>query len=729
MSDGPTALVGEMAAWLAGAPPQPKVHASSLSPNVAQLLLVPQVPLSPSSSSPSGVVVRLTPPRIFAVAEDGTLVTLLAAFSRAALTAGCADSADDADPAALERVCAHAAARLRALCLDPALFPPVHQEQQEQQETPTELVADVLRDSVELERLLRCVHAAAATADAAPPGALLRDLLAAPPVRHALGADCAFLATLLCGVPCGLNLRNVAWHGFAAPHELAPAHAALLRTLADTAHAWLVAHTAPLPAPPSALPEATGAPFGVFVVALQRACGDGGGAETLEDAVHALVRASRFVCWDREAHVAALLAAALEAFFGGDAGTAGRALGVLLPQLEHALRRVYVAANALPPRVLAPDYRRYYTTLEIVLQPAVVVRAGQLVARSAAAGTRFCRPKFGRSSHDKDEDKEDEDKEDEDKEDEEEWERPNRLADVLGAGTTMLLRDCLAHAAGPRLRDRAAHGTADPATAPRALVAALLCAFLRLCVRFCAAPESPQHARWAPVVAAVDAHVARFHPARVCHTALVRAATAVAEHPLLAPAAAALLAAAASASPDSPLCEYAVHAQGPPGGCAACENANAALADARAQDGVRTRPAHFFACTPARLGAVQQLARVATRAAACHGALTARVAALVAAVHGGTARRRAQDSCYRALAARHVWEHALRGVCARALAGFAGVQRPVRAAARCEALLSRVPALCAVGAWDRLSATLTDAAEAMDGVSTDVSPVCIDDND
>ena len=703
MTDGPTALVGEMAAWLAGAPPQPKVHASSLSANVAQLLLLPQ---QPQQQPPRPLV----PPRIFAVAPEGTgpLVTLLAPFSRAALTAGCDDDRcpDGTDPAALERVCAHAAAALRTLCLDPALFPVATEEEEEARLLPrldahSERVARVLHDSVELEQLLWRVHAAAAAAateedggdaQGLPPGALLRDLLAAAPVRRALGADYAFLATLLCGVPCGLNLRNVAWHGFAAPHELAPAHAALLRALVHAARAWLAARGAHAPRrAPRAVPASACAPLGGFVAVLQRACG--ADARARADAVHALVRASRFVAWDREAHVAALLTAALDAVVAATPaaatpateeeveGQGGRVLGVLLPQLEHALRRVYVAANALPARVLAPDYRRYYTTLEIVLQPAVVVRGGQLVARSAAAGTRFCRPKFGGAGCGGDDGEE------------EAWERPNRLAAVLGAGTAMLLHDCLTHAAGPRLRDRVAHGTAAAAAAtPRALVAALLCALLRLCVRFCPAHDRDQ--RWAPVVAAVDAHVSCFHPARLAHAALVRAAAAVAQ-PLLAPHTAARL-------PG----EYAARLPRP---CAAAATLDAACA----QDAAHTHAEMFLACAPPRLAAVQQLARVAAGAAAAHGALAGRVAALAAAVGGGSASRRAQDSCYRALPALPAWGHALQRVCAAALARFAAAQQPARAAARCEGLLARVPALAEQNAWDRVSALLSDAADAM----------------
>ena len=713
MTDGPTALVAEMAAWLAGTPLQPKVSASSLSANVAQLLLLPQLPS-----------LRVATPGIFAVAHDGTVTTLLPPFGYAALTAACEPddrtAAAEGDPAALARVCACAAAALHTLCADPALFvpcPPLPIRIVPFGDAHTDLVARILRHSVELEGLLSRVRAVAATTldeeEPTPPShLLLRDLVASPAVRNALGRDYVFLATLLCGVPCGMNLRNVAWHGFAAPHELAPAHDALLRALIRPARAWLAFAQPPAPMPPAPVfaPGASCELFGAFVRALTLSRD----AIMRYDQANTLVRRTRFLSRDREAHVAALLTAALA---DPTAGTASQAVCVLLPQLEHALRRVFVAANALPPHVLAPDYRRYYTTLEILLQPLVVVRGDQLVARSAAAGTRFRRPKF--ASHHEGE---------EQQEEEEEWERPNRLADVLGAGTTMLLHDIFTHAAGPRLRDRVAHGTTDPAYLPISLVAALLCVFIRLCVLFWVSDEDEEDEEgrnnksaiemWTPVVNAVDAHVSYFHPARLCYDSLTRAASTVAAPPqqqraLLTPRAAALLLSPDATAPENPLREYALQAMKEEE-CSVCARAAAALAAARAQDCVRTQPALFVHGTPARLAAVQQLARVAERAAVCAEAIAQRIEALVVAVHTHSATRRAQSSCYRALPARHVWLHCTQRICATALARFPDAQEPVRAWARCEALLGRAPALCTEGAWDRLTALLCDAADAID---------------
>ncbi|CAM9199071.1 unnamed protein product [Phaeothamnion confervicola] len=61
---------------------------------------------------------------------------------------------------------------------------------------------------------------AGATATAAagrPP--ILRDIIASTAVRRALCPPCLALLRLLL-LPSGLNLRNVLWHGFLAPHEL-----------------------------------------------------------------------------------------------------------------------------------------------------------------------------------------------------------------------------------------------------------------------------------------------------------------------------------------------------------------------------------------------------------------------------------------------------------------------------------------------------------------------------
>ena len=58
--------------------------------------------------------------------------------------------------------------------------------------------------------------------------ALLRDLLRREELEEVVGPGCLLLLRLLLGSPFSLNLRNLVWHGFAAPHEISLAFASAL---------------------------------------------------------------------------------------------------------------------------------------------------------------------------------------------------------------------------------------------------------------------------------------------------------------------------------------------------------------------------------------------------------------------------------------------------------------------------------------------------------------------
>lgn len=51
---------------------------------------------------------------------------------------------------------------------------------------------------------------------------LLRDLLASAELAQVFGQSVMNVLTVFIGSPRGLNLRNVLWHGFAAPQEVPP---------------------------------------------------------------------------------------------------------------------------------------------------------------------------------------------------------------------------------------------------------------------------------------------------------------------------------------------------------------------------------------------------------------------------------------------------------------------------------------------------------------------------
>ncbi|XP_021572987.1 endoplasmic reticulum membrane-associated RNA degradation protein isoform X2 [Carlito syrichta] len=51
---------------------------------------------------------------------------------------------------------------------------------------------------------------------------LLRDLLRSEELSHVFGQSVMHVLQIFIGSPCGLNLRNVLWHGFASPQEIPP---------------------------------------------------------------------------------------------------------------------------------------------------------------------------------------------------------------------------------------------------------------------------------------------------------------------------------------------------------------------------------------------------------------------------------------------------------------------------------------------------------------------------
>ncbi|XP_045860324.1 endoplasmic reticulum membrane-associated RNA degradation protein isoform X5 [Meles meles] len=60
---------------------------------------------------------------------------------------------------------------------------------------------------------------------------LLRDLLASEELAQVFGRPVMDVLKVFVGSPCGLNLRNVLWHGFASPHEIPPKYCSMMMLL------------------------------------------------------------------------------------------------------------------------------------------------------------------------------------------------------------------------------------------------------------------------------------------------------------------------------------------------------------------------------------------------------------------------------------------------------------------------------------------------------------------
>lgn len=323
---------------------------------------------------------------------------------------------------------------------------------------------------------------------------VLRDILALPELEEVLGPDRLFFVKLLMGPPVGLNLRNVYWHGFLSPGEVPCAYASVLEALLTSLLMLASEGTTPRPktslseVQPHLFDEFSFVPFGPSLT-----------SGSMRAAVRALFQDSLFVVGGREEVMSVSVEMLLSQPHRTEAG-----LTLLFPQLEHCLRRAFVAANGLPYTTMSPDYRTYYTTLDIILQSNVVVKGSQLVAKSAVVGRRLAQPKYAKGPT----------KDPAAPEDAEEIVSDNKLVNVIGEGAVMLLNDLLIHPDGPRVRDLVSHGTLDltKGIAPP-IVRAAVSAVIALAVRMSPHKEDGHYPPWMnECEKAVNAYTSRLHP-------------------------------------------------------------------------------------------------------------------------------------------------------------------------------------------------------------------------
>ena len=454
------------------APPFVKRYAtsSSLSQNVSQLILLE----SPEEGGMGGCS------DLFIPHPDGTETLNWSLLTRESLVGSAPDDKDEVS------VYSSAAAALhRMLC--PA-----------EDGDPLRTLATVGRVTSRIEDTLACL---CSTRVACVPR-VLRDILALPELEEALGADRLFFVKLLVGPPVGLNIRNVYWHGFFSPGEVPCAYTRVLRALLASLRALLPEDAKPRPR--VSLSEVRPHLFDEFLFV---PCGLSFAQEDAA-AVRTLFRDSMFVIEGREE----AMAAAVEALLS-QAPDKEDALVLVFPQIEHCLRRAFVAVNGLPYTTMSPDYRTYYTTLDIILQSEVVIKGSQLVAKSAVVGKRFTQPKYAQPNKSRGPNKEKEEEKVVEEEEEEEVVSENKLVELLGEGAIMLLSDLLTHQNGLKIRDVTSHGTLDlsgglDTSVSRAVAAAAVALAVKMTPY-----KGDRYPPWVLECGrAVDAYRSKFHP-------------------------------------------------------------------------------------------------------------------------------------------------------------------------------------------------------------------------
>nr|XP_014349477.1 PREDICTED: endoplasmic reticulum membrane-associated RNA degradation protein [Latimeria chalumnae] len=253
---------------------------------------------------------------------------------------------------------------------------------------------------------------------------LLRDLLASQELAMVFGEPVLDILQVFLGSPKSLNLRNILWHGFAAPLEIPPMYGSMLLLLTAGLGQLLKDH---LLKTGSVLEHR---PYFIFTnLKVLNIFPD------LKDEVlpvaEDLLKNSNFV-------LKIMLPYWRDALIAFKQLRYADCVILLLPQLETGLRYVFTTVNNCPSRLLTAESSTLYTTFDEML-------------------TKYLNN-----------------------------EEINQLPLKLGEPVMEILWDFLNHPEGPRVRDHLSHGELDFKVFPRevanhivAFSLVLLCQFLR----------------------------------------------------------------------------------------------------------------------------------------------------------------------------------------------------------------------------------------------------------
>uniref|UniRef100_A0A8D2B7W3 DUF4209 domain-containing protein n=1 Tax=Sciurus vulgaris TaxID=55149 RepID=A0A8D2B7W3_SCIVU len=250
---------------------------------------------------------------------------------------------------------------------------------------------------------------------------LLRDLLASEELAQVFGQSVMNVLKVFIGSPCGLNLRNILWHGFASPQEIPPKYCSMMLLLTAGLGQLLksyLEHT-----------EVTLAHRSFVTL------------KNLEDLI-VFPDVTSEVLWVLEQVMmkSTFILKIMSPYwkFALTKFTSHRFADctiLLLSQLETGLRRVFAAVNQCPDRLLTAESTALYTTFDIL-------------AKHMSDG------------------------------------KINQLPLFLGEPAMEFLWDFLNHQEGPRLRDRLSHGEINLLEFPREAASQLLVFSTVLILRF-----------------------------------------------------------------------------------------------------------------------------------------------------------------------------------------------------------------------------------------------------
>ncbi|XP_055980862.1 endoplasmic reticulum membrane-associated RNA degradation protein [Sorex fumeus] len=282
---------------------------------------------------------------------------------------------------------------------------------------------------------------------------LLRDLLASQELTQVFGHSVMDTLRVFVGSPRGLNLRNVLWHGFAAPQEIPPKYCSMLVVLTAGLGQLLQRYL-----------EQTGLSLvhrpSVALTSLEDLL-------VFPDVTHEELLVLEEVMKKSTFIPRIMLPYWETALLSFHAHRFADCAILVLTQLETGLRRVFAVVNRCPQRLLTAESTALYTTLD------------EILAKHLTDG------------------------------------RINQLPLFIGERAMEFLWDLLNHQEGPRVRDRLSHGEFDLQDFPEAAAEHLLAFSLVLLLRFVdeeLLSAMKEKAAVSTLIRCVEGYYARFHP-------------------------------------------------------------------------------------------------------------------------------------------------------------------------------------------------------------------------
>ncbi|KAL1770267.1 endoplasmic reticulum membrane-associated RNA degradation protein isoform X1 [Sigmodon hispidus] len=283
---------------------------------------------------------------------------------------------------------------------------------------------------------------------------LLRDLLASAELAQVFGHAVMDVLKVFIGSPCGLNLRNLLWHGFASPQDIPPKYCSAMLLLTAGLGQLLESYLQQTKATLAHRPFVTLKNLEDVIVFPDV-------TDQVLSALETVMMKSAFLLkimlpyWEM-----AVTMFKLHRF--------ADCTMLLLSQLEAGLRRVFAAVNKCPGRLLTAESTILYTTFDEIL--AKHLNDGSI----------------------------------------------NQLPHFLGEPAMEFLWDFLNYQEGPRIRDRLSHGEINLRDFPREAASQLLTFSLVLLLRFTeedTLSELKDEAAIRLLVSLAEAYRSHCHPA------------------------------------------------------------------------------------------------------------------------------------------------------------------------------------------------------------------------